>query len=397
MYQRLWGRGALMLAAPIAALAVLLAVLLLVPAAAVLAVDRAGLLVLVVLGGLFAYHVAVVADAFAATSGRRAGDVAILLAVLVALSLAYLAAYRETRSLAVVVAGVFDRAGDRVIGPGIASGGTSAPTWSGTDRLNVAVLGLDTRDGGDTFNTDTIVVMSVDPVTKTAAMLSVPRDTLVDIPGVGRNKVNAAYQIGGERGGEVARSTLERLLGIPIHAYAVIDFVAFRQTIDSVGGVIIDVRRPLRDEAYPTADGGVERIAFRAGPQRMDGETALEFSRSRHESNDFGRAARQQQVIFAVRERISQLGVFRLPSIVERVGPLVRTSFDPANVLPLARLALSVNTRDIKSGVLLPCGADLPHCELAEINEPSGYYLVPDQTKVRAYVTEMLGGAASAR
>ena len=90
------------------------------------------------------------------------------------------------------------------------------------------------------------------------------------------------------------------------------------------------------------------------------------------------------------------LGRFRLPGIVEHVGPLVRTDFDPANALPLARLALAVDTHSIRSGVLLPCEADLPHCELTEIKQPSGYYLVPHAAKLKAYVEELFSGGAPA-
>jgi len=189
---------------------------------------------------------------------------------------------------------------------------------------------------------------------------------------------------------------VELFLGIPIHTYAVIDFAAFRETIDAVGGVLLDVPRPLRDEEFPTADYGVERITFLAGPQLLDGEEALRYARSRHDSNDFSRARRQQAVIKALRTRLAQGGVFRLPAVVQRVGPLVRTSFDPASVLPLARTALSVDESQLRSDLLLPCDVDVPHCELEEVSSASGYYLVPDVDKVRALVADLLAGRAPA-
>ena len=231
-------------------------------------------------------------------------------------------------------------------------------------------------------------------------MLSIPRDTLVDIPGVGKDKINSAFAHAGDasKGPELARRTVAGFLGIPINSYAVIDFTAFRSTVDGVGGVLVDVRRPLRDEEYPTADAGIARIEFRTGPQLMDGETALEYARSRHNSNDFSRARRQQQVIFAFRQRIAQAGLLRVPGMLEHVGPLVRTNFDPGNVLPLARTALSISSGQISSDVLLPCGGDSPHCELTEYNGPSWYYLIPDLAKVRAFVSDLFsGGPASAR
>jgi len=406
MYLARWRRGVVMLVAPLVGVAAFAAVVLLGGPIAPLVVQRATLFALLLVGGLFAYHVVVVADAFAGRigflRGRHALDYALLTAIVLGLVVGYWSAYRQVTTWANAIAAVFEPPAGRIVGAGTPTGGTSAPGWSGRERLNVLLLGIDTRDASpQTENTDTIILLSLDPTAKTAAMLSIPRDTLVDIPGVGQDKVNSAYSYGGDakKGPELARRTVERFLGVPIHSYAVIDFAAFRQTIDSVGGVTVDVRRPLRDEDYPTADFGIERAEFRAGPQLMDGENALRYARSRHDSNDFGRARRQQLVLLALRERLALAGLFRLPGIVERVGPLVRTNFDPGKVFPLARTALSIDASEIASDVLLPCGGDAPHCELKEENTALGYYLIPDLGKVRALVDDLFAGRrpASAR
>lgn len=400
LYQERWVRGALMLLVPPLVLSLLGAFVFIADPIASAMVRRAALFAVLIVGALFTYHVAVVVDAFAGRlggsglRGRHLVDQALLLAILLGLSVLYLAAYRQSAAWAGLLSSVFQPV-ERTIGVGSSSADTTAPGWSGRERLNVLLLGIDTREEkGETQNTDTVIVLSLDPVSNTAAMLSIPRDTLVDIPGVGEDKVNAAYAYGGpQRGAELARRTVERFLGIPIHSYALIDFPAFRQTIDSVGGVIVDVRRPLRDEVYPTPDFGIERIRFLVGPQLMAGEEALRYARSRHDSNDFSRARRQQVVLFAVHTRFAQAGLFRLPGIVERVGPLVRTSFDPGNVISLARTALAIEPSRIRSEVLLPCGGDEPHCELTEENGPSGYYLIPDDDKVRALVNDLFGGS----
>lgn len=364
---------------------------------------RASLVAILLVGLAFAYHVAIVVDAFAGRRGdnwlwgRRPIDYALLVASVLALVILYYPIYRQSSAWAGLVATVFQTP-ERTISVGISSTGTSAPGWSGRDRLNVLLLGIDTRANEQTQNTDTVIVLSFDPVGKTAAMLSIPRDTLVDIPGLGKDKVNAAYaRGGGPRGGaELARRTVERFLGIPIHSYALIDFPAFRGTVQSVGGAIVDVRRPLRDEDHPTADYGVERVRFLAGPQLMDGDEALRYARSRHDSNDFSRARRQQLVLFALRERFAQAGFFRLPGIVSKVGPLVRTSLDPGDVVPLARTVLAIEPSTIKSDVLLPCNIDAPHCELTENNGESGYYLIPDERKVRLLVGDLFGASSRA-
>jgi hypothetical protein len=122
----------------------------------------------------------------------------------------------------------------------------------------------------------------------------------------------------------------------------------------------------------------------------MPGDIALKYARSRHDSNDFSRAKRQQDVISAIRARLAADGMLgRLPGIVSDVGSAVETNFDPANILPLAGLGGGIPSGDIKSEVLLPCGADSPHCELTEQNSPQGYYLIPDKAKIANLVAEL--------
>lgn len=401
VYQDRWVRGALMIVLPPLAFVLVGGAVLLVAPLVEVVIRRATLVAVLVVGTLFAYHVAVVADAFAgrtgAIRGRRGADYGWLVAILLGLALVYFPIYQQSRAWAGVLAAVFETP-ERTIGVGTSSAGTTtAPGWSERERLNVLLLGIDTREESrELQNTDTVIVLTFDPVGETAAMLSIPRDTLVDIPGVGKDKVNSAYAHGGtgSRGAELARRTVEGLLEIPIHSYALIDFPAFRSTIDSVGGVLVDARRPLRDERYPTPDYGIERIRFLAGPQLMDGEDALRYARSRYDSNDFSRARRQQAVLFALRSRLAQAGIFRLPGIVEDVGPLVRTTFDPGDVLRLARTALAIDASEIRSEVLLPCGGDEEHCELVEANTAAGYYLIPDVEKVRELVADLFAQPA---
>lgn len=405
VYAGRWSRGALMLILPIAGALALAAILLFGGPLTSLVLGQARLFALLVVGGLFAYHVVVSADAFAgrvgAFRGRHTLDYALLAAIVIGLLVLYYGAYRYSLAWADLFTTVFEAPAGRLIGAGTPLTATStAPGWSGRDRLNVLLLGIDTREGApETQNTDTVILLSLEPRERTAVMLSIPRDTLVEIPGGGRDKVNAAYARAGDprKGPDLARRTVEGLLGIPIHSYAIIDFEAFRQTIASVGGVLVDVRRPLRDERYPTNDFGVERFELPAGPQLLDGDDALRYARSRHDSNDFSRARRQQAVLLALRDRFALAGLFRLPGIVERVGPLVRTNFDPGNTLPLARTVLGLDAGAITSDVLLPCSGDRPpHCELREQSDEKGYYLIPDVAKVRALLADLFAGRAPA-
>jgi len=393
LYQERWIRAAVIFLIPILAIALGGAFIATFDPLTSLVVRQAVIFTVVIVGGLFLYHLWAVADAFASVfrdgtslRGRHTADYAALGIVTLALIAGYGSVYRGANAWAGLAAKVFAPvAGTTARG---ASTVFQPPPWNGHDRLNVLVLGIDSRGvAGDSLNTDTIIVLSIDPVNRTAAMLSVPRDTLVPIAGAGNQKVNGAFALGGP---DLAQQTIERLLGIKLNSYALINFEAFTKIVDSVGGVLIDVKRPIRDEAYPTADFGVERLNIQPGPQLMPGEIALKYARSRHDSNDFSRARRQQDVITAIRARLSTDGMLaRIPGIVSDVGSAVETSFDPANILPLAGVGGGMASGDIKSEVLLPCGGDLPHCELTEDNSWRGYYLIPDRAKIANLVAEL--------
>jgi anionic cell wall polymer biosynthesis LytR-Cps2A-Psr (LCP) family protein len=173
------------------------------------------------------------------------------------------------------------------------------------------------------------------------------------------------------------------MLGIKIHSYALVNFDAFNRIVNGVGGIIVDVKRPVRDESYPTVDYGVERVSLTPGPQLMLGDTALKYARSRHDSNDYSRARRQQDLLSALRLKFSQPQTLRqLPSLMDGVGTTVETDFDPGNVLPLASAAAGIDSASITSEVLYPCGGDYPHCELTYDGE-GGFYLFPDVAKIR--------------
>jgi LCP family protein required for cell wall assembly len=393
LYQERWIRGLVILLIPILAIALFGAFIATFDPLTSLVVGHAVIFTIAVVGGLLLYHLWVVGDAFASVfrdgtslRGRHAADYVALGFVTLALIAGYGSAYRGANAWASVAAKVFAPVA------GATARGVSTtfepPPWNGQDRLNVLVLGIDSRGvAGDTANTDTMIVLSLDPLNRTAAMLSVPRDTLVTIPGAGQQKVNAAFALGGP---QLAQQTVENLLGIRINSYALINFQAFTQIVDAVGGALVDVKRPIRDEAYPTTDFGVERLNIQPGPQLMPGDIALKYARSRHDSNDFSRAKRQQDVIAAIRARLATDGMLaRLPGIVNDVGSAVETDFDPANILSLAGLGGGIASSDIKSEVLLPCNAGASHCELTEDNSPLGYYLIPDKAKIANLVAEL--------
>jgi len=393
LYQDRWIRGAVIFLVPVLAIALGGAFIATVDPLTSLVIGHAVLFTVAVIGGMLLYHLCAVADAFAgglrhggSLRGKHAADYFALGIVTLALIVGYGSVYRGANAWAGLAAKVFAPvAGATARG---VSTSFDLPPWNGRERLNVLVLGIDSRGvAGDTQNTDTMIVLSIDPVNRTAAMLSVPRDTLVAIPGHGNEKINAAFALGGP---DLAQKTVEELLGIRINSYVLINFQAFTEIVDSVGGVIVDVKRPIRDEAYPTADSGVERLNIQPGPQLMPGDIALKYARSRHDSNDFSRAKRQQDLISGIRARLASDGMLgRLPAIVNDVGSAVETNFDPANILPLAGLGGGIASSDIRSEVLLPCGGDSTHCELTEDNSQTAYYLIPDKAKIANLVAEL--------
>ena len=394
MYHGRWVRGMLMILLPIFTVLLVGSFIAIADPLTTLVLRNAPAFTFMVVGAFFIYHIYAVADAFAdklrgmgSLSGRRFIDYAILGVVCVSLVVFYAAAYRGSAPWAGLFAKVFAPIANA---PLLAAAGQdpSAPGWTGTDRLNVLLLGIDTRpDSSTTQNTDTMIVLSLDAVNKTAAMLSIPRDVYIDRPGTLVDKINAAYAYGGP---DLSRKVVEDLLGIRVNAYALVDFEAFTRIVDSVGGVVVDVRRPVRDEAYPTPDYGVERLDIATGPQLMDGPTALRFARSRHDTNDYSRAQRQQLVLTALRTRLTEGDFLRsLPAIVDRVGSAVQTNFDPANVLPLARFGSGMDGGAIRSEVLYPCGGDYPHCELKYSGSDHAFLLVPDRAKVRDFAASI--------
>jgi LCP family protein required for cell wall assembly len=389
MYHGRWVRGSLMILMPIFAVGSVTALVAIVDPLTSFVLRQAAAVTFLAASGFFLYHLFVVADAFAgklrdigSLRGRHFIDYLLLGAICVALVAFYAAAYRGSAPWAGLATKVFAPLANVPLVGASPGQETSLPAWTSTDRLNVLLLGVDSRgDSSSSENTDTMIVLSLDPVNKTAAMLSIPRDVYIDRPGVFTDKINAAYAFGGY---DLTRKVVEDLLGIRLNAYALVDFDAFTKIIDAVGGVVIDVKRPVRDESYPTPDYGVERLDITAGPQLMDGASALRFARSRHDANDYSRAQRQQLVLSALRIRLSEGDFIRgLPGLVDRVGSAVQTNFDPANILPLAQFGTGIDGNAIRSEVLYPCGGAYPHCELQASGGANGFYLIPDRAKIR--------------
>ena len=241
--------------------------------------------------------------------------------------------------------------------------GQVIPTWTGTERVNVLLLGVDERPQENGMSrTDTMMLLTLAPQTLQAGVLSIPRDLWVPIPGYNQGRINTAHRLGEMYnypggGPALARETVEYNLGVPIQYYVRINFQGFVDLVNLVGGVDIYVAETINDPLYPDHNYGYDPLYIPAGQHHFDGEMALKYARTRHTSNDFDRARRQQQVLLAILERVTSLNM--LPQLAPRIGELykimeesVSTNLTLDEVLALAGLAVKVDRSQIRFAVI---------------------------------------------
>ncbi len=247
--------------------------------------------------------------------------------------------------------------------------------WDGASRVNILIMGLDARDweaGQGAPRTDTMMVLTFDPVTKTAGMLSIPRDLWVDIPGFGSDKINNAYALGeGNRlpggGAGLAVKTVEQLLGITINFYAQIDFSAFVRFIDIIGGVKINVPEKIRVQVIGAnsncgPNGQFGCTVIQKGIQVLDGELTLAYARARHTDEgdgDLGRARRQQEVILAIRQQMARDDVRALVlnnvlQIYDVLASGINTNMSLQDTLSLGWAVKDLKVDEIEQAVIAP-------------------------------------------
>jgi LCP family protein required for cell wall assembly len=288
-----------------------------------------------------------------------------------------------------LVGGIFSGAEE-----GDGQGGAAPPSWDGTERLNVLLIGVDQRQGETSFNTDTLIVASVDPVKGSVSMFSIPRDT-VDVPvpasaqalygSTYNNKINSYYSSAKANSdtfpnGPAAalREMLSEFYGIRINYSVMVNFSGFKQIVDTLGGIRITTKNPIVDETYPAGVGHLRRIRMPVGVRTMDGQEALIFARSRHGSSDFGRAERQQQVIAAVRAQTDVEAIAaNLPALASTLQDAIKSDFPQGDLPRLLELLGRVDASNLKSIVFAP-----PVYQTVGADE-RGYIIVPDVEKIR--------------
>lgn len=262
--------------------------------------------------------------------------------------------------------------------------------WNGEDRITILLLGADLSSADGSSRTDTIMLVNIDPRTKSASMLSIPRDVKVVIPGYGIDKINAAFALGdyndvqGGGAGLMIR-TIEANFGIPIHAFVQIDFGGFTHMINTVGGIYVDVPYPIMDNSYPAENFNYQRVHFPAGWQHLDGDEALMYARTRHQDGDTSRAARQQQVLLALRDQhLNSDLITQLPRLITEFGDAVRTDISITDAIKIAQLGLDIPRENITQ-----------HSVTSALYEEWGtngiYYLQIDWTVMEGILTNFVG------
>ncbi len=189
----------------------------------------------------------------------------------------------------------------------------------------VLILGGDQRKGDEVYRSDTMILAKIDPKTKQMWLMSIPRDTRVEIPGHGAKKINQAYQYGGAEG---AIDAVHDLTGVPINHYMQVNFYGFKKAVNALGGVWIDVPVEINDRSAASASRKKAASHIDAGYQLLDGEHALTFVRARHQfvDQDFSRMKNQQLFFRALADQVAKKeNVSKLPRVVMAVAPYIKT------------------------------------------------------------------------
>ena len=251
------------------------------------------------------------------------------------------------------------------------------------DKATIMIMGVDERDD-DVGRSDTLMIASIDPKANQVNLLSVPRDTRVKIKGHGFDKINAAYAYGKEK---LSEDTVERLLGVDIDHYIIINTKSFKKIIDAIGGIDIDVPKRMHYEDPWDDDGGLI-IDFQPGMQHMDGAKAVTYVRYRDEEGDLGRIRRQQDFMRACMEKVVSPAIIpKLPSVIKEVMDSIETDLTLRQLLEFIGTLKESKENGLKT--------DMVPGKPMYIEGVS--YWIPDLNKLRLTVADTLGVSLSGK
>jgi LCP family protein required for cell wall assembly len=244
--------------------------------------------------------------------------------------------------------------------------------------VNILILGSDTRPGFYGSRTDTVMILSLDPHTGRARMISIPRDLYVYLPGWKVNRINTADQHGGP---ELVAMAIYYNLGIEIHHWVRVSFNGFITAVNALGGIDVYVERTIVDECDE------QPVRFPAGWNHLNGYRALCYARVRKTSSDFDRARRQQQVLRAMFDRVLTLhGLSKVPELYSQFSNLVETDMTFGDLVPLIPLGtqLASDPSRIEGYVI-----DTSLAEVWRVPKSGAWVLLPKREELRSFLMDL--------
>lgn len=255
-----------------------------------------------------------------------------------------------------------DELGDTLIMP---DGSSIALTpWDGRSRFTFVLAGLDRRPGetGLNYRTDTMMLVSINPTAQTIGVLSIPRDLFVQVPGYSAlQRVNSPMVFGETRqagyGATLMMQTVQLNLGMRVNDYVVVDFQAFIDMVNILGGISVTTDYTINDQQYPNMTYGYDPFYLPAGTHTLDGYNALRFARTRHGDSDIQRAERQQQTIMAIRDKVLDFNmipqlILQSPQLWQTLQNNLYTGLTLEQVIQLGLYVKDIPTENIKMGVI---------------------------------------------
>jgi polyisoprenyl-teichoic acid--peptidoglycan teichoic acid transferase len=226
---------------------------------------------------------------------------------------------------------------------------------------NFLILGADVRPGPWMTHTDSIMLLAIDHQTQQVGVLSVPRDLWVDVPGWGGDRINSAYFLGDYtkyKGGSaaMAKTVAEKTLGVPIQHVVLIKMDGLAKLVDALGGITVKLDCPLYEQTPDPRDPNkLVNWSLPAGEITLNGDQARKFATYRYLTSDFGRAQRQQQLIWSIRNRAKSLDIVtRIPALWSALSGTFTTDLNVLDVLKLARFGLELDSTKVTGSALAP-------------------------------------------
>lgn len=269
--------------------------------------------------------------------------------------------------------------------------------WDGQSRFTMVLAGLDRRPGetGLAYRTDSMMVISLDPVNDTIGVLSIPRDLYVQIPGYGSlQRINTPMVFGESRsqgsGPQLLMQTVQLNLGIRINEYLLVDFQAFIDLVDAIGGVTVNSPTTINDPRYPSMNYGYDPFYLAAGVHQLNGYDTLRYARTRHGDSDISRAERQQQVLYAVRDKVLDLNMLptliaQSPSLWASLQDNVYTGLSLEQILQLGIYVADVPRENITMDVI-----DFSYLQ-GYTTESGAQVLVPNRSRLGSLMVDVFG------